>query len=115
MSGIIYLAAPYWHADPWVRQRRFDSVTIAAAQLVQQGKLVFSPLTHSHPIDLVLRDRKVEIPNEYWVSYDEAFMEFCSEMVVLKLGGWRESKGVARETAFFMERGRPVTYLGGEE
>ncbi len=47
---MIYLASPYSHDDPAVRQERFDAACRAAAELVRQGKTVFRPVAHSHAI-----------------------------------------------------------------
>lgn len=47
---MIYLASPYTHPDPAVRQRRFDAACRAAAQMIRAGSMVFSPVVHSHPL-----------------------------------------------------------------
>jgi hypothetical protein len=51
---IIYLGSPYTHPDPKVREERFEKATRAAAHLVEKGHIVYSPITMTHPIDLVL-------------------------------------------------------------
>ena len=43
---LIYLAAPYSHPDPWVRQDRAGRITEAAARLIADGWAVFSPISH---------------------------------------------------------------------
>jgi len=43
-----YLCAPYSHPDPKVREARVDAADMMAAQLMEQGYIVFSPLSHSH-------------------------------------------------------------------
>src|SRR5262249_10263811 len=112
MNGtIVYLGAPYTHPSAQVRLARFESVTRAAAQLIATGRIVYSPLTMTHPIDLVLTKDGGTLGSDYWVKFDEAFMEFCSEMIVLKLRGWELSSGVTREIAFFKGRGRPVSFM----
>lgn len=47
---LTYLACPYSHPDRDVRQRRFDQVNAAAAWLILNEQMVFSPISHSHPI-----------------------------------------------------------------
>jgi hypothetical protein len=49
--------------------------------------------------------------SDYWVSFDEAFMEICAEMVVIRLDGWQRSSGVKREIAYFTEHKKPIRYL----
>jgi hypothetical protein len=47
---MIYLASPYSHPDPAVRQERYEAVCQAAAELISRGHIVFSPVAHSHTI-----------------------------------------------------------------
>jgi Domain of unknown function (DUF1937) len=49
---LIYLACPYSDPSAAVRLQRFEHATKAAAALIQQGHIVFSPITMTHPIDL---------------------------------------------------------------
>lgn len=107
---IIYLACPYTHPDLAVREERFRLVTEAAAHLIAGGRIVYSPLTMTHPIDRVLAKDETTLGSDYWLDFDQAFMEICAEIVVLKLDGWESSSGVRREIAFFQEQNRPVTY-----
>jgi hypothetical protein len=109
--GIVYLGGPYTHALPEIRLERFSSITKAAAKLIEQGRIVYSPLTMTHPIDLVLAKEGETLGSDYWVRFDDAFMEFCTEMVVLRLSGWEQSSGVRREIAFFRQRCRAVTFI----
>jgi len=113
--GIVYLAAPYSHPDLAVRRARFEAATAAAARLVAQGRVVFSPLTMTHPIDLALAQGGESLGSAYWVAYDEAFMEHCTEMLILPLDGWESSSGIRRERAFFESRNRPVRFLDLDE
>jgi len=90
-------------------------ITAAAAQLISKGLIVFSPLTMTHPIDKLLAGRSETLGSDYWVNFDEAFMEFCSELIVVLADGWDKSSGVAREIGFFRDRGRPVHYIQYKE
>jgi len=110
-ANILYLAAPYTHPDPVVRNERVQLVNAAAAELIRMGRVVFSPLTMTHPLDILLAKESETLGSDYWVKFDEAFMEFCSDIAVLRLDGWKDSSGVAREIRFFSERGRPIYYF----
>jgi hypothetical protein len=112
---ILYLAAPYSHSDEEVRLLRYHTITAAAARLISDGFVVFSPITMTHPIDQILADQGSTLGSDYWVDFDESFMHFCSEIVVLKLDGWQDSRGVQREIAFFKAHGRPIRYLEPRE
>lgn len=108
---IIYLAAPYSAGDAGQRLARFNAVTAVAARLIERRLVVFSPLTMTHPIDLVLAKDGETLGSDYWVAFDEAFMQFCSRLCVLTLPGWKESSGVQRETGYFADRGIEPEYL----
>ena len=111
IKGIIYLGAPYTHLSPEIRLSRFEKVTCVAAKLIEQGLVVYSPITMTHPIDIVLSGHASTMGSDYWVAFDEAFMEFCSELVVLKLDGWEDSSGLAREIDYFRKKGRTVKFI----
>ena len=46
----IYLAGPYSHKDPLIREQRFKMLNKYAAHLMRQGHIVYSPISMSHPI-----------------------------------------------------------------
>jgi hypothetical protein len=112
---IIYLACPYTHADHRVREERFKSATAAAAELIRQGYIVYSPITMTHPLDVVLAGDTDTLGSDYWIKFDEAFMAVCSEMIVLQIDGWDQSQGIKREMDYFKSRGKPVRFLSPEK
>lgn len=116
-NELIYLAGPYTHARAEVRLARFESLTRAAAMLVRMGRIVYSPITMTHPIDLVLAGECATLGSAFWVAFDERFMRCCTEMIVLRLQGWELSSGVTREIEFFKSQGLPIRFIDpdGEE
>lgn len=108
---VIYLAGPYTHADHDIRRDRFEMLTKVAADIVRQGHIVYSPITHTHPIDLHFVRDDVHLSSDFWVDFDETFMSVCTEMVVVEIDGWQLSSGVKREIAYFEARGLPVSFL----
>lgn len=104
---MIYLATPYAHEDPAVMERRFDAVTRFAGRLMQLGVLVYSPITHNHPIAT-----RIDLPRtwDYWAQFDLAILATCSQLLVLKLDGWQKSTGVRAEIEYAEEHGIPVIY-----
>jgi nucleoside 2-deoxyribosyltransferase len=104
---VIYLCSPYSHPDSAVRQERFEAACRAAAELVRQGKTVYSAIVHSHAI------AKYGLPLDwrFWERHDRRFLEICDEVVVLMLDGWRESVGVQAEIEIARALGKPVTFL----
>lgn len=111
MNEIVYLACPYSHSSMEVRLARFEASAHAAAHLIHQGMFVYSPITMTHPIDLVMAEEGDTMGSEYWCDFDEAFMRVCSEMIVLTIQGWQDSRGISREMEFFRAAGKPIRYL----
>lgn len=102
----VYIAIPYTHDDESVKGYRFDLATEYAARLIERGLNPFSPITHSHP----MTQMGVAGDWDAWKAMDERIMPVCAELHVITADGWRESKGVAAEIAWFKARNRPITY-----
>jgi len=105
---IVYLAVPYSHPDPKIREERFKLVNKKAAELINEGYHVFSPISHSHPIAL-----EGDLPKswDFWSEYDRAFLKCCEKMFVYKLPGWDVSVGVKGEIEIAEELGIEIIYL----
>lgn len=106
-SNMIYLAVPYSHPDSTVRQQRFDAACRVAAALIRQGRTVFSPVSHGHPICC----HGVPSDWEAWKWLDRRFLETCNEVVVVMLDGWQKSVGVRAEIAIARWLEKPITFL----
>ena len=102
-----YLASPYTHPDTAVREQRFRAVCKKAAELMARGSVVFSPIAHSHPIDVEFDKPE---SGEFWKKQDAPYLEFCTELIVFMLDGWEQSKGLAHEIEVAQQRGIPVIY-----
>jgi hypothetical protein len=94
-----------------IRESRFRAVCRVAARLMGEGRHVFSPIAHTHPIAMA-----GTLPTgwEYWREYDRAMLSACSSVIVLRLPGWQESAGIAGELAIARELGLPVEYIDPE-
>lgn len=104
---LAYLACPYNHPDPSVKEERHHLVNFEAAQLIADGIFVVSPLTHNIP----LFKTGLRQGWDLWKSYDFTIIKRCDKLIVLKLNGWELSKGVADEIAYAQELNLPVEYL----
>jgi len=104
---MIYLASPYTHPDPAVREARFRAACRQAAEMFRCGISVFSPIAYSHAI--AAHDLPLEW--DFWERFDRAFLETCDEVWVLTLDGWRESRGVQAEIVLARQMGKPVVLV----
>lgn len=105
--GIRYLAIPYSHEDVKVKELRFEIANFVSAKLMQEGEIVFSPITHSHPLV------KYGLPGdwEYWKKQDESFLNICDSISIVQIQGWTESKGIRDEVAWMRKRGIEPEYI----
>lgn len=104
---MIYLASPYNHADPAVRERRFLSACRAAAQWMREGLIVYSAIVHNHPIAV-----HAGLPTgwDFWEKYDQFFVRLATEMRVLMLPDWEDSVGIAAEMKIALASRTAITY-----
>lgn len=101
----IYLATPYSHKLESVRQERFNLVTFIAGSLLKQGYLVFSPITHCHPIALAYQLPAVYT---YWRKLDLEMLDWADVFVLVRSRGWDKSKGVRDEFNYARRKGKPT-------
>jgi hypothetical protein len=104
-SSLVYLSAPYSHKDPSVRESRFRLINEAASVLILEGLHIFSPISHSHSIEMAGM-----LPTDFafWSSFDTAMLSVCGAMIVFQLPGWEESVGVKGEMDIACRLGLPV-------
>lgn len=101
---MIYLAAPYSHPDPWARDLRYAATCEAAAGMLEQGRLVYSPTAHGH----ALAARGLPGDWAFWADHSRSMLSRCDGLDVLALPGWEESEGVHAEIAIARRLGLPV-------
>ncbi len=107
---MIYLASPYSHPEPAVRQWRYEAACQATAELLRRGHVVVSPIVHSHALV------RFGLPGdwEFWQRCDAALLCRCQRLFVLTLEGWRESRGVQAEIDLAIDLDLPIDYLAPE-
>lgn len=106
--NLTYLACPYSDPNPRVREWRFEQANKAAGWLLKQGYMVFSPISHTHPIATLCN---MQLGWEFWADYDRTFLSYSSLLVVLMLMGWENSIGIREELVIAKNLGVPIKYL----
>ena len=104
----IYLAVPYTHFDPEIREKRYEAVTRLTGLMSKAGYIVFSPITHSHP---VAKMTKLSGGWSFWSKIDYAFIRACKICVVYMLPGWDQSIGVQAEIDYCIKHNIPIVYV----
>jgi hypothetical protein len=92
-----------------MKELRFFQGCTAAASLMQQGYVVFSPIAHSHAVETNGMD-KLET-GDFWLDQDLVVLSKCDKVIVLMLPGWEYSRGVKREVEFAKKNNIEVEYL----
>ena len=103
---MIYLASPYSHRDPVIRDQRYLAACRATVRLLLAGQTVFSPIVHGHALVAF------GLPTdwEFWARHDEQYLRRCQELIVLAIPGWDESEGVQNEIELAHKLGKVVRY-----
>lgn len=106
-STFIYLAAPYTDSSEIVRNSRAELASLAAANLMQAGLEVFSPITHGHAIAWNLPS-SVAHDHTFWMRQCLPMAERADVLVILPLEGWTASRGIVEEIAHASAHGVKV-------
>lgn len=109
ISEIEYLAIPYSDEDFFVEKHRFIVANKIAAALIMDGRIIFSPISHCHP----LRVYGYGLPGswKYWKKYAYEFLKSSKKLIVIKLDGWEKSVGVQGEINIANELELPIEYI----
>lgn len=100
-----YLAVPYSHPDPAVRQERYDAVTALFDALTLAGLAVYSPISVNHHLaDQMGADWQA------WADIDRKALSACRCMVIYRLDGWKESEGIRHEMALCQEMRKDIFF-----
>lgn len=106
----VYLACPYSNTGMELDDVFICATRAAAYLMVVKGYVVFSPITHSHPIDLYAKQ-----PNHsFWLTQDWQWLNFCDRLFILKLPRWEHSFGVGWEHGVATALVKPIDYLDYE-
>ena len=104
MHGFIYIASPYSHSDPSVREERFKLTQRLVANASIKGYNVFSPIVYHHPTAIL---HKLPTDFNYWLQFNNIMQSKAIMTWVLTIDGWEASKGVDHEINFAHHLGQP--------
>ncbi len=101
---MIYLAQPFKHENLRVEEDRYRIAVACAAELIQRGYFVYSPIVNSFPLNETYPESK---DFNFWRQFDFHMLSKADELWIMKIEGWRESVGLAAETDFARAMGIP--------
>lgn len=90
----MYLASPYSHKDPFVREIRYLMTTQALAEALKLGVYIYSPIVHCHELAKI-----ADLPRDaaFWREYNFTMLNCAEQLWVLMLEGWEKSVGITEE------------------
>ena len=94
-------------------EARVRMANVIAGILIKERKeVVFSPISHSHPI---AKDAGIDLMWSGWYEQDVAILRLCQKLYVLMIPGWDTSVGVRNEITLAKDLGMPIEYLNPNE
>lgn len=108
-----YIGTPYSvvdnqkHIESAIQQFRFEVVNIYTSALMNAGYVVYSPISHSHPI---AQAGGLPTDWEFWKHYDEFISNMCRNLIVMMLPGWINSSGLKNEIELFKDEFKNIIY-----
>jgi hypothetical protein len=106
---MIYVAAPYTHADPAVVKQRMLDFAKVMSTLIAQGEHPVSPLMNHFLVDYAETD--FPLTWEYWQEYSYSLLSVSKELLVITMDGWEQSTGVAAEIEMAKQLNLPIRYV----
>jgi hypothetical protein len=108
ITDIEYLGLPYTHEDPKVMDFRAEVSDIICADLMNQGRIIFAPISSCHHIA-----KKYKLPRtwDFWKHVDEEFLSACKTLIIVTLEGWEISTGLTEERIIAKRYDIPVEYI----
>lgn len=100
---LIYLAGPY-SINP---KEMYSLHAQLCAELLLQGKMVYSPIVHCHPLAEMFN---IPITHD-WKSYNFNTLIRCDELYVINIPDLSSSLGTQNEIAIAIENNIPITYI----
>jgi len=117
LSGWWYLAHPYTCKDRDGRYifegevANFYLANLRAAQLIDAGWKIYSPISHTHPIHAAYPSFVGGQVHAPWYEYDNDFIRIVPFVGIILSPEWEGSSGCRDEKELFEQLGRKVMYL----
>lgn len=105
---LVYLGTPYslyeGGLDLAAREAR-----ILEAKLVANGVKAYSPVAHTHELAQLSGIDALDL--NFWLEYDEPFMEAADALLIGELKGFEKSDGIDYEKDIFRGQGKPIFWV----
>lgn len=102
---LCYLATPYTRYRAGIEAAFMEAANLAA-DLLRKGVCCYSPIAHTHPI--AVHGGLDATDHSVWLPFDERMMDAACALIVARMPGWHESRGVRHEIDVFAREGKPI-------
>jgi hypothetical protein len=81
----------------------------ATGLLLSHGITAFSPVAHFHPI---AKESGLDaLDHAFWMNHCRPLADTAGGIIVLRLNGWAESRGVLEERRIFRDARKPIVFM----
>ena len=108
--GFYYFAHPYSAKTEEGRIANFELCCRRSIKLLLKGYNIFSPITHSHPIETASSEMlrwPIDSRWQFWIDIDIAILEYVKFTGIILAPKWGTSKGCQREYNWFLSHCQP--------
>ena len=111
-AGYMYLASPYSHPDPFVRESRYLWTMKEMTMMLKEGVAVYSPIVHCHELAKI-----ADLPRtaDFWRTYNFIMLGAAETVGMLMLPGWEDSVGMKEECEEGTLKGIRIMYIEPKE
>lgn len=103
---MIYLATPYSHTEPTIREARYKQALWLTNYFLAAGQKVFSPIVYGHHITKEFSPDMYEAL--HWVDWNNHVIDCCDKLWYHNLDGLLPSKGMQVEITYALSHRMPV-------
>jgi hypothetical protein len=108
-----YVATPYTNYCAGINNAYVGACS-AVAYLIGYGhRNVYSPIAHCHAV--AIHGGIDPLDWGLWMDVQEAMKKAAGGLLIVKMRGWEESKGIQQETEYFSQGTRPIAYMDWPE
>lgn len=98
--NLVYIASPYSNYCLGL-DAAAKEVSRVAGQLLEAGVNVFCPIAHGHALNKEVSS--LPATHDFWLKYDQVFVDKCDALAVVLMLGWNKSTGVRWEIDQFRQ------------
>lgn len=104
-----YLCTPYSKYEAGREQAYLDAAKMT--MYLQENSIhLYCPIVHSHTPNKFVSNTKLNNNHDFWLTIDKKFVKHSRGLIVCKMQGWNESKGISIEIDYAKELGLPILY-----